>query len=246
MLGVDGDEELHDLPRVEAVEEHGGDLDAEVLARLGQGVQGEEAVLAVQDAKDPVLLGDLQQAEIVLTRHRGEGEALLGGDDDGAGNGGQRSRLLAVAVVADQLVDLATDHRALIGRLALADALFEHFPVHAGAVGALGLRGGGVLAGIAEDLELHQAVDVLGGERRLEELDPELFHPMRGNRDHSPSYLRRGNSACAGRGVWELLYLKLKPLSTLCVLAMPRRRGTTGWARPAIHPQAVGNVGTAA
>jgi hypothetical protein len=51
-------------------------------------VEREEAVLAVQDAEHAVLLGDLEQTEIVLARHRGEREALLGGDDHGAGNGG--------------------------------------------------------------------------------------------------------------------------------------------------------------
>jgi hypothetical protein len=35
-------------------------------------VQREEPVLAVQHAQDAVLLGDLQQPEIVLARHRRE------------------------------------------------------------------------------------------------------------------------------------------------------------------------------
>ena len=49
-------------------------------------VQREEPMLAVEHAQDAVLLGNLQQAEVVLAGHRREGEALLGGDDDGAGN----------------------------------------------------------------------------------------------------------------------------------------------------------------
>jgi len=65
----------------------------------------------------------------VLARHRREGEALLGGDDDRARDGGQGARVLAVAVVADQLVDLAADDRTLVGSLALADPLLEGLPV---------------------------------------------------------------------------------------------------------------------
>ena len=191
VLGVDGDEELHDLARVQPVEEHRRDLDAEVLARLGHRVQGEQPVLAVEHAQDAVLLRDLEQAQVVLARHRGEGEALLGGDDDRAGDRGQGARVLAVAIVADQLVDLPADDRALVGGLALADPLLERFPVHARAVRALlALAGGLVRTSVPEHLELDQPVDILGGERRLKEFDPELLHAVRGNRHNRPFRLR--------------------------------------------------------
>ncbi len=155
-------------------------------------MQGEEAVLTVQHPQHPVLLGDLQQAQVVLARHRGEGEALLGRDDDRARDGGERARVLAVAVVVHQLVDLPADDRTLVGGLALADPLFEGFPVHPRPVRAgLALAGGlHVIAAVAEHLELDQSVDVLRGERRLEELDAELLHAVRGNRDHRPFRLR--------------------------------------------------------
>ena len=139
VLGVDGDEQLDDLARVERVEEDGRHLDAEVVAALAQPVQREQAVLAVEDAQDPVLLRDLQETEVVMAGHGREGEAPLRGDDHGAGNGGERRGVLALAVVGDQLVDLAPDDRALVGRLALADPPLETVPVDARAGGGLRL-----------------------------------------------------------------------------------------------------------
>src|SRR2546425_6771590 len=81
VLGVDRHEELDDLPGVERVEEDGGHLDGDGFAPLAQRVEGEQAVLAVEHAEHAVLFGDLQQPEVVVPRDRGEGEALLGGDD---------------------------------------------------------------------------------------------------------------------------------------------------------------------
>jgi hypothetical protein len=50
---------------------------------------------------------------------------------------------------------------------------------------------------VTQDLELHEPVDVLGRKRRLEELDAELFHAVRGNRDHEAIRLR-GDGLCSG------------------------------------------------
>src|SRR2546422_11526519 len=78
VFGVDRHEELDDLPGVERVEEDGGHLDGDGFAPLAQRVEGEQAVLAVEHTEHAVLLGDLQQSEVVVPRDRGEGETLLG------------------------------------------------------------------------------------------------------------------------------------------------------------------------
>jgi len=138
------------------VEQHRRHFDVHVLARLGERVEGEEAVLTVQHAQDPVLFWNLEQAEVVLAGHRREREPLLRRDDDGAGNGGKRRRVLALPVVGDQLVNLATDHRPLVRRLAFADPLLEHVPVDARPVHARFLRRlVRRAARVAQDLELH-------------------------------------------------------------------------------------------
>src|SRR5262245_27625073 len=145
-------------------------------------------MLTIEDAQDSVLLGDLQQPDVVVARHRRKGEALLGGDDHGAWNGGQRPGVLALAVVRDELVDLPSDHRPLVSRLALADPALERIPVDAGArrLGLLALRLVVTVgaAGIAEDFELHQAIDVLGRQPGLVKLDTELLDAPRRYRDH--------------------------------------------------------------
>jgi hypothetical protein len=186
VLGVDGDEELDGLPGVEPVEEHSGDFDAQVLASLGQGMESEEPVLTVQHAQHPMLFRDLEQAQIVLARHGGEGEALLRRDDHRTGDGGQGARILAVLVVPDELVDLAANDRPLIRSLAFADALLEGLPVHPRTVAPLGFGWGGRRARIAQDLELDQAVYILGREGSLEEFHTELLHAVRGDGDHDP------------------------------------------------------------
>src|SRR5207247_11330155 len=109
VLGIDGDEELDDLTRVEPIEENGRHLDAEVLSRLGDRVEGEEPVLAIEHPEHAMLLGDLQETQVVLARHRREGETLLGGADDRARNGGQGASVLALSVMAAQLVELVGD-----------------------------------------------------------------------------------------------------------------------------------------
>src|SRR2546430_9303615 len=181
VLGVDRDEELDDLPGVERVEEDGGHLDGDGFAPLAQRVEGEQAVLAVEHAEHAVLFGDLQQPEVVVPRDRGEGEALLGGDDDRAGDRGQRTGVLALLVVGDQLVDLAADDRPLVGGLALGDPLLEHVPVHPRphARAVLLRRLVPRAARVAQHLELHEPIDVLRREARPVELDPRLLYAAR-------------------------------------------------------------------
>jgi hypothetical protein len=170
---------------VERVEEDRGHLDPHLLTGLRHRVERQQPVLAIEHAQHTVLLGDLEQAEIVVTGDRREGEPLLGGDDHGAGDRGQRARVLALAIVRGELVDLAPDDRTLVRGFALADAPLEAVPVDPRPPRRPPLR---LLdlgpTGIAEDLELYQPVDVLRGKPRLIELDTELLDAPCGYRDH--------------------------------------------------------------
>src|SRR3989442_883581 len=205
VLGVDRHEELDDLPGVERVEEDGGHLDGDGFAPLAQRVEGEQAVLAVEHAEHAVLFGDLQQPEVVVPRDRGEGEALLGGDDDRAGDRGQRTGVLALLVVGDQLVDLAADDRPLVGGLALGDPLLEHVPVHPRphARAVLLRRLVPRAARVAQHLELHEPIDVLRREAGLVELDPELLYAARRDSNHRAVTVL-GRQTPVNRGIFGL------------------------------------------
>src|SRR5439155_6357072 len=138
---------------------------------------------------------------------RREGEALLGRDDDRARDGRERPRVLALAVVRHEFVDLPADHGPLVRRLALADPALERIPVEAGArrLGLLALRLVVAVgaAGITEDLELHEAIDVLGRKSGLIELDAELLDAPRRYRDHG--YVRvPDRQVPVNRGVFGL------------------------------------------
>ena len=95
----------------------------------------------------------------------------------------------AVSIVAATIGDLAPDDRPLVGRLALADPPLEAVPVDARAGGCLrlALLGRPGAAGVAEDLELDEAIDVLDRQAGLVELHPELLHAVRGDGDHAPN-----------------------------------------------------------
>src|SRR6266566_5493007 len=207
VLGVDGDEQLDRLPRVERVEEHRRHVEAQLLAGLAERVQREQPVLAVEHAEHAVLLGNLQEPDVVVAADRREGEALLGRDDDRARDGRERPRVLALAVVRHEFVDLPADHGPLVRRLALADPALERIPVDAGArrLGLLALRLVVAVgaAGITEDLELHEAIDVLGRKSGLIELDAELLDAPRRYRDHG--YVRvPDRQVPVNRGVFGL------------------------------------------
>src|SRR5262245_48185840 len=185
VLGVDRHEQLDDLPRVERIEEHRGDLDPHLLAGLGERVERQQPMLAVEHAEHAVLFRDLQQADVVVAGHRREREPPLGGDDDRPGNGRERARVLALPIIRHELVDLPADDRPLVSRLALADSLLESIPVDARTGLVPPLRG--LLTGttrVAEDLEFHQPVDVLGRESCLVELHTELLHAARRHGNH--------------------------------------------------------------
>src|SRR5437773_486907 len=123
---------------------------------------------------------------------RGEREALFRGDDHGARDRGQRRRVLALAVVRGELVDLLADDGALVRGLALADSFLEAVPVHsrprAARFGRFRLRLRAV-PGISEHFELHESVDVFGGESGLVELHAELLDAACRDGDHGPYML---------------------------------------------------------
>src|SRR5262249_1939898 len=57
-------------------------------------------------------------------------QGLVTRDDDGAGNRRQVSRLAALLVVLNELVDLSTDDCPLVSLFARCDAPLEQIPVH--------------------------------------------------------------------------------------------------------------------
>ena len=118
-----------------------------------------------------------------MVGHGPEAEALLGGDDDGAGDGGELAGLPALAEVGDELLDLPADHRALVGVRGLADPPLEDLPVHPRPGDpALGLVLGE--PAVAQDLELDEPVDLAGREGGLVEFDAELLDAVGGDADH--------------------------------------------------------------
>src|SRR5205814_9127414 len=108
-------------------------------------------------------------------------------------------RALGVPVVGRARGGLPPEAGALIGSLAPRDPSLKHVPVHARArrhaallLGLLAPR----TARVPEDLELHQPIDVLGGEAGLIDLDAELLYTARWNRDHSRRSLHWSPNPC--------------------------------------------------
>src|SRR5262249_46937656 len=129
-----------------------------------------------------------------------EFQPLVSGDDHGARNRRQIARLAALLVVLNELVNLAADDLALVGAIAGRDAAFEQVPVDLWS-GTLPSTAHGRmdLVRVAQDLEAHELVDVLGRQRGLVELDPELLHPNGRNVDHGDvSLSSRAGCPCAG------------------------------------------------
>ena len=185
VLRVDRHEHLDDVIFGQAVEDDRRDGERFVAEPLDVRVQREQAMLPVDGAEDPFALRDLQHAERRAVFDGIELQRLVTRDDDGAGDRRQIPRLAALLVVRDELVDLLADDRALVGLLARRDAALEQIPVH------LRRRGGSSSAAayrlrlfaVVEDLEPHELVDVVGGERCLVELHAELLHPDGGDAD---------------------------------------------------------------
>src|SRR5262245_7361170 len=147
-------------------------------------------MLAVDRAENPLSFRHLQPPDRRSLFDRLELQGFVAGDDDRARNRWQIPCLPALLVVLDQFVNLFADDLPLIGFFARGDAPFEEIPVDfrrdrrslflaaANRLGALA---------ITQDFKAHQLVDVVGGERGLVELNPELLHPDGGNVDHGGS-----------------------------------------------------------
>ena len=195
VLRVDRHEHLHDVIFGKPVEDDGRDAEVFVPEALDVGVQGEQAVLAVNRAQDAFALGHLQDADALVAVGRLKRQLLVARDDDGARNRRQVARQAALLVVLHELVDLLPNDLALVSLFARRDAPFEEVPVH--------LRGrgqSGPLAAaharlppfaVAQNLEPDELIYVTGSQGSLVELHAELLHANRGNIDHrlSPSRL---------------------------------------------------------
>src|SRR5207249_541679 len=121
---------------------------------------------------------------------------------------GQRAGVRAVLVVGDELVDLSSDDRPLVGRLALGDPLLEHVPVHPrpGARAALLRRLVLRAPRVPQHLELHEPIDVLRREAGLIELHPELLYAARRDSNHRAATLL-GMQTPVNRGI----FVKMPP-----------------------------------
>jgi hypothetical protein len=185
MLRIDRHEHLDDVILGEAIEDDRRDGEALVAEALDVGVQREQAMLAVDGAKDPLALRDLQEAERRVGLDRLELQRFVTRDDDGAGDRRQVPGLAALLVVGDELVDLPPDDRALVGLFARGDAALQQIPVDLRRRGVLLLAAADRLRllSVVEDFESHELVDVVGRERCLVELHPELLHPNGGDAD---------------------------------------------------------------
>ena len=184
VLAVDCDEELDDLVRSQVVEDDGGDLEVLQVVLRGELVEGEEAVLSVERAQDPGLLGQLQRPGVRPARGRGELQPAVGNEQDASRNGRQRARVRALEVVRHELFDLLLDDRPLVGMLGSRDPLLQKLPVDA--AGGLLLLAPGRLAARTEgkDLEPDEGLQVHPREKGLIEADAELVQSERGNGEH--------------------------------------------------------------
>ena len=149
----------------QTVEDDGGDGEVLVPDVVDVGVQGEQAMLAVDGSQDPLALRHLQLADRGTRLNRLERQLLIARDDDGAGNGGQVAGIAALLVVLDQFVNLSPDDLALVGLLARGDALLEQVPVHLGGHFLLGAAHGRMPGfAVVQHLEANQLVDVAGSQ----------------------------------------------------------------------------------
>ena len=177
VLAVDRDEELHDLVRRQVVEDDGRHLEVLQVVLLGELVEGEQAVLPVQRAQDPRLLGELQGAGFRSPAGGGEFQAPVGDEQHAAGDRRKAPRIGALEVVGDELLDLLLDDRTLVRLLRGRDPLLEELPVDA-AGGLLLLSPGRLAAGPeGKDLEADQCLQVRPREQGLVKTYAELVQP---------------------------------------------------------------------
>ena len=96
---------------------------------LGELVEGQKAVLAVQGPQDAGVLGKLERPGVAAAAGRGELETAVRDQKDAARDRGEGPRVGALEVVRDELVDLLLDDRPLVGVLGGGDPLFQELPV---------------------------------------------------------------------------------------------------------------------
>jgi hypothetical protein len=151
-------------------------------------VQGQEAMLTVDGAQDPLPLRNLESANPRILAGGLEPERFIARDDHRSGNGREIPGLAALFVVLNELVDLPADDLALIGLVVGRNAALEQVPVH------LRRRRHALPASPADRLrpfsvtqhfETDELVDVACAEGSLVELHAELLHADRGDADHS-------------------------------------------------------------
>ncbi len=147
------------------VEDDGRDRERLVADLLERRMQRQEPVLTVDGAQDSFTFRNPQRADGGPVAQGLEAKALVARDDDRAGDRGQVARLATLLVILDELIDLAADDVPLVGLVARGDAPFEQVPVdfRPGAPATAAHRRVR-LVGVAQDLEAHELVDVLGGQ----------------------------------------------------------------------------------
>ena len=109
----------------EAVENDRGDRERLVAKTVDVRMESQQAMLAVNGAKDTFAFRHFQGADRRPGFGRLELQRLVTGDDDGARNGRQVPGLTALLVVLDQLVNLLADDLPLVRLLIGGDPAFE-------------------------------------------------------------------------------------------------------------------------
>src|SRR5262245_6602415 len=163
-------------------------------------MQGEQPVLAIDGAQDALTRRHLQRADCPVFDDGVEPQALVARDDHRSRDGREVACLPALLVVLDELFDLSADDLALVRLFVGGDAALEEVPVDLGrgapAPAAHWLVS---LIAVAQDLETHELVDVVGSQGGLIELHAELVHADGGDVEHGgPSARRSGTGAETG------------------------------------------------
>src|SRR4051812_44324005 len=185
VLRIDRDEHLHDMIFGQTVEDDRRNGELFTSDVLDVRVQRQKTMLAVDRAQDTFALRDLETSHSSPRLDRFEGQFLVAGDDDGAGDGRKVARLPTLLVVLHQFVNLSTDNLTLVGLLTRSNAAFEKVPVD--------LRRHLFLPApntrlarfaVVQYFEPNELVDIAGSQGCLIEVNPELLHPNRRHVDH--------------------------------------------------------------
>ena len=133
-------------------------------------VQRQQPMLSVDRPEDAFAFRHFQNPNPRIVGRRLEGELLVAGDDDGAGDRRQVARLPALLVVLHELVDLAPDDLPLIRLLVGRDPPLEKIPVDLrdrrtgrGFLLAAAHRRLGAF-GVTEHFEADELVDIAGSQ----------------------------------------------------------------------------------